>query len=126
MEVANNTTQLQFEICNVQTLDFIKQEVTEEAPVLDIIEPQPKKDKKEPKEPPREAFKKKAISTFIPSNCHLCKEEFANFALLEKHCQAEHNCLPEVSCICGKNIENAGKFARHKRKCGGPHFAPYQ
>lgn len=48
--------------------------------------------------------------------CHVCELEFPKMLLLSKHCRTEHNCLPQVVCMCNKTLGTWKRLMIHKRK----------
>ncbi|CAO1437229.1 unnamed protein product [Diamesa tonsa] len=57
---------------------------------------------------------------FQPKNfefiCHICRIEFKGLRPLAKHTKEEHNCKPQVECVCGKKIFNNQTLINHREK----------
>lgn len=56
------------------------------------------------------------ITFYFSFNCHVCKEEFQKMSILANHCQKVHECLPQVSCFCGKVISTSKRLKIHMQK----------
>lgn len=48
--------------------------------------------------------------------CHVCKQEFNKMNFLSNHTKSEHDCLPQVSCLCGKLLGTWKRLMTHKQK----------
>lgn len=59
------------------------------------------------------------VSEFFSLICHICDEDFKTKGMgsLINHCKQVHDCKPEITCICGKQMSSTAHIYKHKRKC---------
>lgn len=47
-------------------------------------------------------------------------------SLLLRHCMTEHNCKPQIYCICGLVIDKVDTYKKHVIKCCRAAMVPFQ
>lgn len=80
-------------------------------------EPKPSKSESNQKRiPGRKKFEKTEAEKLFEFICHVCKQEFNKMNFLTNHTKSEHDCLPQVSCLCGKLLGTWKRLMTHKQK----------
>lgn len=80
-------------------------------------EPKPSKlESNQKRIPGRKKFEKTEAEKLFEFICHVCKQEFNKMNFLTNHTKTEHDCLPQVSCLCGKLLGTWKRLMTHKQK----------